>query len=418
MTSIDWVGSWIPGGHCVIEGDSRLVLPLLAPGFGAAYLDPPYATGSNNLSYSDSLNQTEWCGLFETVAAATIRLLDDTKSCPILVSIDDHRLIEARLILDRLLPGGFVATIVVQSSVRPGSRLVSVGHEYLLVYVTHPGWLRRDRVKWRMPKPSVELVLNQAQRVWDTHKPNLEAASMGMRAWYTGQQDDAGVWGCREYKWFTPEGRLFRRGPLGAPRGSRHYYYDLVSPTGDKYEPSEWGWRMPETTWRHWLATGQIDWGQNPGLIPARCLFLDEHQHQVPGSVEVFSRSASTRNLTGHGAGFSFPKNPALLAKWLNITTGGDTTLRVLDPFAGSAVTIQALEILNNNDGGVRNATCVQIRETMKHQAGTIFETVTLPCARESASKRVGLNVGYHTTPHTVTSVPPTGEGVRARMPQ
>lgn len=396
MAGIAWETPVVPGGHAVVEGDARLVLPLLDGVFDLAYLDPPYSTGSRQLSYNDSLGVPQWNALFRAVAESAIGRLNPGNPCPILVSVDDNRLVQARTVLDELLPGGYAATVVVENSARPGARFVSVGHEYLVIYTTCPSVLRRKHVKWRVSKPGTRRVLGQAARIWGECQPDQQAASLGMRAWYRRNQACAEIWRCREYKWFTEDGRLFRRGPLSAPRGSRHYYYSIVSPTGEVFVPGEWGWRMPQSTWQGWLDSGQVDWGQQGGMIPARCLFLDEHDMTVPGSVERVWSASTTRSLPQavRDSGFSYPKNPVLLAKWFDVVSLGSRRVRILEPFAGTAPAIQAAQLLNQGDGGQRVATSVQICEQARNRGGMIFDTVTLPCARQAAGG--SLNVGRY----------------------
>lgn len=398
---IMWQAPYADGAHSLIRGDSQQVLPLLTGNgyYDLAYLDPPYATGSQKLTYSDSLTVTQWCDLFSNIVENTVKLLNPKRACPVLVSIDDNRIIQARTILDRAIPGGFIATIICQGSVRPGAQLVSVGHEYLLIYMTRAKKYRRSGVRWRVTKPGATTVLKKAEHVWKQHWLHTDTASQTMREWYREHRSDPEIWRLREYKWFTLEGRLYRRGPINGPRGTKHYQYPIVAPTGKIWMPDEWGWRMPATTWNTWAGRDETDFGPDNTLSPARRIYLDEHCLETPTSLDIARRSAATRKLSIQlgDSGFSCPKNPELLAKWIHITTDGRTGLRVLDPFAGAATIIEALEQLNQQDGGNRVATCIQIDERDLDTANkvSIFDSATLPRALRVCTKYGSrLNVG------------------------
>lgn len=361
-----------PTDMSLVIGDSREALKHIPPGFDVVYLDPPYCTGSSSLAYFDSRDTEEFVDLFEPIARLAISKVTNPAGV-VLVSVDDTRLIDTRIIMDKILPpGAYRATIVCEGSSHPGSRLVSIGHEYLLVYVTSPDSPEAKTMRWREDKPGHREVSAAASRTWHTYAPDHIKAGEAMRKYYVKEKSKADIYAFREYKWFTPEGRLFRRGPLSRP-GSRRtpYEYQIPNPvTGQVHNPPRGGWRMPETTYLTWLEQGLIHFGDDNTLAPARKLYCDEYSQSVPSSVDKTRRLSAMKKVSKIvGDEFTYPKDPHFLAKWFNIVTCGNKEAKVLDPFAGSCTTIEALGMLNDVDGGKRRATCVTVDEVHPQRA-------------------------------------------------
>jgi adenine-specific DNA-methyltransferase len=85
----------------------------------------------------------------------------------------------------------------------------------------------------------------------------------------------------------------------------------------------------------------------------------------MPGSKKV-------DDLLGHGV-FDYPKDTAVLARWIGAITRDDPDALILDFFAGSGSTGQAVMELNAADGGHRRYILVQLDEASDHPE---YETI------------------------------------------
>ena len=94
--------------------------------------------------------------------------------------------------------------------------------------------------------------------------------------------------------------------------------------------------------------------------------------------------TARLRELIGPNR-FPYPKSPALVADILRVACGGKRDAVILDPFAGSGTTLDALVTLNGEDGGRRRGVLVTNDE------GGIYEEILLPRA-------AALGFGMHLT--------------------
>jgi adenine-specific DNA-methyltransferase len=147
-------------------------------------------------------------------------------------------------------------------------------------------------------------------------------------------------------------------------------HYDLMDPqTGNKYPPlASRGWAYGPEAMKRLIAEGKILWPPDPSGRPRLKRFLNEIRSQFTGfsSVrDVGYTTDGTREIEGLFGErvFAFPKPVALLRMLCEQTTKSTTSDIVLDFFAGSCTTAQAVLELNRDDGGNRQFIMVQLPE-------------------------------------------------------
>ncbi|MGP5699570.1 site-specific DNA-methyltransferase [Glutamicibacter arilaitensis] len=346
-----------------IEGNNLDALKLLQESYlgkiKLIYIDPPYNTG-NDFVYADDFAEStaEYLAKSEQVSDVGERLVANSESNGrfhsdwlsmmysrlklarnlltddgvIAISIDDHEVSRLRALCDESLgPSAFMGTLVWRRRPTADSRnfsRVSTDHEYVLLYGRSPS----SRVKGR---------------------------SIDESKYRNPDEDIRGSWVSENLT------------GLADASSRPNLHYDLVNPeTGISYPPSpSRGWAKAKATTDFLIADGRILWPASRTGRPREKKFLSDLRSTVTGlstwisSDEVGYNYAGTREVRDlFGAKvFDFPKSTNLV-KFLvdQVTTSDDI---VMDFFAGSGSTAQAVIEQNSTDGGARKFVLVQLAE-------------------------------------------------------
>jgi adenine-specific DNA-methyltransferase len=152
---------------------------------------------------------------------------------------------------------------------------------------------------------------------------------------------------------------------LATKRQRPRLHYDLLDPaTGRVYPCPPSGWRYAPETMARKIAEGRILWPRAPEGRPRHKRFLSELRRARTGLSSwldlgsVQGGAAELRALLGRRV-FDFPKPVALMR--LLMAQAARPRALVLDPFAGSGTTGQALLELNAEDGGDRRFVLVEL---------------------------------------------------------
>jgi len=148
--------------------------------------------------------------------------------------------------------------------------------------------------------------------------------------------------------------------------------YTIVSPNGKKWTPqSGTSWRHPETEMLQLIANNEVTFGSDGNAKPRRKRFLSEvKQGIIPQTIwkhdEVSHTQEAKQSLNKLFDGvpvFSTPKPIKLIRKMLQISTAKESNDFIVDFFAGSAATAEAVIEQNKDDGGNRKFILVQLPE-------------------------------------------------------
>ena len=338
-----------------IEGENLEVLKLLQKSYfekvKMIYIDPPYNTGndfiypddfSNNLqSYLEQTEQTEgrikltsnpetsgrfhsdWISFMYARLFLARNLLKPDGT--IFVSIDDNEVHNLKMIMNEIFGDeSFIAEFVWKSRQNKDNRNItraSIDHEYVLCYGKQ---IRGDERK-------VEMYSNP-------------------------DKDFRGDWTSANMVGILPE----------ELRPNCHY--DLVNPnTGINYGKPKLGWRYEQKTMNKLIQENRVIWPNSPSGRPRRKLFLNELKEKFTGFSSIIGEGIFTRdgtaeieNVFGERV-MEFPK-PSKLIKQFIIQGSKDNDI-ILDFFAGSGTTSQAVLELNHLDGCNRRFILIQLPE-------------------------------------------------------
>jgi len=345
-----------------IEGENLEVLKVLQKSyFGKIkmiYIDPPYNTGNDSFIYPDRFSETKneylkrigdkdeegyllkegmfrknskdaghyhsnWLTMMYPRLYLARNLLRDDGV--IFISIDDNEVHNLRMIMNEIFgEENFISQFIWKSRMNKDNRNVtgaSIDHEYVLCYG------RR-----------------------------LRGSERKLEQYQNPDNDPRGVWTSGNMVGLLPADQ----------RPNCHY--NLTNPkTKINYGKPKMGWRYDKNTMKKLIEEDKIIWPAKPTGRPRRKLFLSELKEEYTGYSSIIGfdyytkdGTAEIEELFGFRA-MEFPKFSELL-KELIVQGLGEEDL-ILDFFAGSGTTAQAVMELNKEDGGNRKFILVQLPE-------------------------------------------------------
>lgn len=358
--------------NLIIHGDNLAALKALLPNYGGRikciYIDPPYNTGNESWRYNDNVNSDmmrQWlrdnkpvddedlirhdkwlCMMMPRLHLLRKLLREDGV---IFVSIDDNEVHHLRMLMDEVFTDtNYIATFVWKrrASSALAQSMVSVDHEYVLAY--HNG------------------AFSQFQGIKKDHK-----------AYSNPDNDPNGPWTLGDLT-------------VGMTKEQRpNQYYDLVDPkTGSSYPANPkrvWSF-IPESMERE-IAAGRVIFPANPLARPMYKRYLNNLKTDI-NPISTWIREASEEKKLKEGSdveeaaslfsglnsegtrllqtilpeeAFPYPKPLSLVKQLIGQVTKDDDI--VLDSFAGSGTTAQAVLELNQEDGGHRKFILIEMED-------------------------------------------------------
>lgn len=341
------------------------------------YIDPPYNTGNKTgFTYKDSFRNAKdmerhstWLTFMTERLIAAQPLLAETGV--IAISIDDREAHYLRLLLDEIFgEENFIAQMIVDGgSVKNNAKLVSVTHEYLLVYAKNLREITKQDTKWRKKRENVDRLVKKFTQLKKTHKDDYATITTILKAWVKTQKFSNRL----KVFYNADERGLYTYADLSAP--SAGGTYDVLHPVTKKPSavPSR-GWGLSEDKMRKLVDDDMIIFGKDEKSQPLKKLYLKTADDQVEKSILSYSARASTHLLTkilGRRGAFNNPKNLDYITDVVKLMSPEDGI--VLDFFAGSGTTGHAVLDLNQEEDSKRKFILVTNNEN------NIHDEVTLP---------------------------------------
>ncbi|MHA7129800.1 site-specific DNA-methyltransferase [Algoriphagus namhaensis] len=343
-------------GNKIIHGDNLEALKALLPEYEGQikciYIDPPYNTGEEKWIYNDNVNDPKlikWLGDVVGKEADDLtrhdkwlcmiyprlqllnKLLHPQGS--IWISIDDNEQSSLKLVCDEVFGRGqFVAANVWQKRYsRENREAIGDVHEYIYVYAKDQKFFKENR----------NLIPGNEKQLKVYRNPNND-----------------------------PKGR-WRPIPMTAQAGhaTSEQFYPIETPTGAiHYPPQGRCWGIAEKTYKELLSQGRIYFGLDGSSQPNIIRYLSEVEGFVPWTwwnhEEVGHTDEAKKeiyNILSKSVDFDTPKPLRLIERILRIATSRDDL--ILDSFAGSGTTAQAVFNLNQEDNGNRKVILVEMLE-------------------------------------------------------
>lgn len=321
--------------NMIIHGDNLLALKSLLPKYegkiDCIYIDPPYNTGNEKWVYNDNVNDpriTKWLGEVVGQEGEDLsrhdkwlcmmyprlkllqKLLSDKGA--IFISIDDNEQANLKLMCDEIFGASNYLTNIVWKRKRGrdnSAKWFSKSHEYLVVYAKNKDFF---------------------------HTNNLDLDDETKAAYKNPDHDPRGVY------------RMLGTWARGTQGGVR---YDFTTKSGQYFAERLWLFSKENLT--------RLD--EDDKLIIRgdniyRKMFIFENKGKIPETIwddtsNCANASDEIKRMFGSIV-FDTPKPTPYIKRIIEIATSTDSI--VLDSFAGSGITGQAVLELNHEDGGKR----------------------------------------------------------------
>ncbi len=321
--------------HLLIKGDNYPVLKKLQQDFSGAvdliYIDPPYNTG-NDFTYNDDFKvrvaggktdlHSQWLSFMQRRLFAARSLLKES-GC-IFIAIDQSELYTLKLLCDQIF-----------------------GEDN---FVNDFMWLHGKGKKDRWSRTLQQHTLCYARD--KAHLPAFREVENSSWAKTNQDNDPRGNWFSGSIS-FTEK----RSNP------NHKNYYSITSPSGKVWTRQ---WQTDQAHMKELIADNRIFWGQAPSYdkVPRVKIFNDTETEVIPRNIieNVESTRAAQQHLDSllEQAGlFDNPKPVSLIKHLIQITRQPDDAL-IMDFFAGSGTSLEAVASLNSQDGGQRRSILVQ----------------------------------------------------------
>lgn len=352
--SVDWDATQ----NLFLEGDNLEVLKLLQKSYygrvGLIFIDPPYNTGNEFIypdKYQDNLEtylrytgqvdeegfklsanaeasgryHTNWLNMMYPRLKVARNLLRDDGI--LLITIDDNESANLRKLCDEIFgEENFVACIAWK----------------------HTQQSKNDEPYFSRNYNSV-LAYRKTQELPRLRFPRTDEDNTN----YSNPDHD-------------PKG-LWRSGDVRSPSPRPTLRYPLPTPSGRTIQPPENGWRWSETEMMSKIASGEVVFSADETRI-TRKIYLVNQEGRTPENVWAGDRygtsrqaNAELKELFDGLAVFDTPKPTALVRQMLQLLPDRDCL--ILDFFAGSCTTADAVMRQNVEDGGARSFVMVQLPE-------------------------------------------------------
>ena len=342
--------------NLIIHGDNLHALKALLPRYSGkikcVYIDPPYNTGNEGWKYNDKVNSPmmrQWlkqngigtddderhdkwlCMMWPRLQLLKELLADDGV---IFVSIDDNEQHHLRMIMNEIFgEENFISMIVWRKKAGGGqdSEYFAGEHDYILCY--------RKTEKYQMNFRKTEIKMS----LFNKNKNGRKCYFIKLEKW-----------GANAYREDRPT-----------------MFYPIKDPDGVDFYPKapdgrDGNWRTRPLN----LDKQHIHWEKKNGQwTPFEVKYLDELNGQLKIIKErtIFYDLATTTDATNEQKDIFgrkiFDNNKPLNLLFRLFEIGGAKNAIILDSFAGSGTTAQAVLALNKEDGGQRKFILVECED-------------------------------------------------------
>lgn len=351
--------------NLIVEGDNlhalKALIPLYAGRVDCIYIDPPYNTGTEGWVYNDNVSSPllrEWLGhevgkddltrhdKWLCMMTPRLKLLRDLLSDQgaIAISIDENELHHLKQLMDEIFGESNFRNVIinrkgvknVQAQFETVDRL-NYGVEYILLYT------KTDIFRFKRFEIELE---NGKNGGWNNHWRGTDRPTMRYELF--GIKPETGQW-----RWGKARSEI-----------AAENYLQLLQDVG-KAESE-----ITQEDIDAWYFQQVKENGDDPDLL--RLSSTGKPEHYVPPSDSKLA-SSNWSDLKPNGSSqlkalfkkkvFENPKSVDLVKRIIQLVEGEKSNTLVLDSFAGSGTTAQAVLDLNSEDGGNRQFVLVQMSE-------------------------------------------------------
>lgn len=378
--------------NLIIEGDNLEVLKLLQKSYYGKvkmiYIDPPYNTG-NEFIYPDNFQEglQEYLRYSGQVDAEGLKLSTNTESAGryhskwlsmmyprlflaknllkddgvIFISIDDNEVGNLRLLMNEIFgEENFAATFIWEKrTTRENRKIFSFNHDYILCFARSADIFQSVRGML----PLTEEVLARYSNPDNDSRGKWQSISLAAQAGH----------------------------------GTASQFYTITTPSGREVSPPAGScWRFTAEKLQQLIDDGRIWFGPEGNNVPRLKMFLDDANdgltpHTLWKAEEVGTTDTAKKelnNLFDGNSVFDTVKPVDLIKRMIQIGTKNNENDIVLDFFAGSGTTSQAVMEANKQDSGNRKFILVQLPERCDVAGYEVISEITIDRARRYVNQQ------------------------------
>ncbi len=329
----------------LFNSDNFHALRLLSATFqdriDLCYIDPPYNTGNETLTYHDELSHGTWLSMMQVGMENLYPLLSERGI--MVTSLDDHEYHYFRLLGEKNFGAkNFLGNIVWHSTKSiTNTALISQAHTHNLIFAKNLSYFRTNRTEFRLPETG--------------------------KGFSNPDNDPKGPWKADPFM-------------VGGWRPNQQY--KIKNPkTGEDFVPNlGCSWKNDKKTFDRLWKEGRIVFGKSGEGGPQRKRYLSEalSRGRVTNTIwtDVPTTTHATKELKNmfNKIVFSNSKPVELLKRFIEL--GSSNNSWIIDFFAGSGTTGQAVIELNQAGSSLTEPSQ---RKFILIEKEEIFHTVLLP---------------------------------------
>jgi len=347
--------------HLIIEGENLAVLKLLSNSYReqvkCIVIDPPYNTGKDFV-YSDSWKQDKSEYWEDTEMTENGFKIDSNAETDGRYHSNWLNMMYSRLLIARQLLSvdGAIFIAIDDNEVHHLRKLCDevFGEDNFLGNIVwkHTEQSKNDEKYFSRQFNNV-MVFRKSEAIESFRFPRTEEDNVN----YSNPDND-------------PEGE-WRNGDTRSPNYRKTLLFDITTPTGKTISPPENGWRWQESEVLSKIENKEIIFSDDETRI-IRKIYLKNQNGRVAENIWQGALFGTTRNanaeikrLFNDEVIFDTPKPTSLIKMIVNLFFNEKDfkDFLILDFFAGSGTTGQAVTELNQEDGGNRKYILVQLPE-------------------------------------------------------
>ena len=402
------VGSVLRGGdkpaHMVINGENYHALQQLQFAYAGKvdciYIDMPYNTGSKDWQYADdyisgddAYRHSKWSAFVERRLKRAMALLADD-GC-IFMSIDDHEMAQLKLMCDDLFgENNYIGMMVwrKQGGGKADSNFIARNGEYVLAYR-----------KTSKLEGFNSIVKDGA------HYNKVDEHGCKYR-YETLDRQSLSYQSSLDYP-LEIDGEVFYPGGSKDGWERRHR---------GEHGSKDWCWRVSKTELAKRMADGRIDvviGRDGRKLVKERCYVSKDgvfgrFDFLIDGYTNRIAHNQLMDMFDGNRV-FEYPKPVDLIMDLVGLVPKKDAL--VLDFFAGSGTTLQAVAALNACDGGTRRCILVTNNEVSEKTAKSLRKRGLRPGDDEWEAEGVARKVCFPRIVSAVNGVSVSGKPLKCK---
>lgn len=341
------------------------------------YIDPPY--GVNSLgefaltNYENQISRDNLLSmLWPRIVLAKQLLKDDGV---ILCSLDDKNQAYVKCLFDDVFgEKNFVENFIyVKNSGGSLTNFTLTRHEYVLFYCKNKEEaLLTNSDIFLMQKPGFDDV-NKFVNECKSNGKTIQETEVLLKEFYRNRKDLKGI---KLYDSIDENWKIFRMLPITAPNNN---FYEVLHPVTNKpVKIPNRGWSWSEQTMKDNIASGRVVFGQDETKVPGQKLYLFEAQFEHKRSTFQCDQAEGNKilkSILGDKQVFDNPKPVSLLRY---ILENSRENAIVLDFFAGSGTTAQAVLELNRDFDGKRTFILSTLDENIYPDSQTSINAIEL----------------------------------------